>query len=203
MKEKLIERVKDLMSQKDMTAADLARKSGIRASSISDYLPGKYEPKQDKIDMMAQALNVNPAWLMGYENEDGKKGVRIPVLGQVAAGIPIDAIQEVIDWEEIPEKMSMRGDYYGLKIRGNSMEPLIDDGDTVIFRQQPDAESGDIVIALVNGGEGTCKKLKKYDDGIALISINSSYEPMIFTAKQVESLPVRIIGRVVELRRKF
>ena len=84
-----------------------------------------------------------------------------------------------------------------------SMEPTIKDGDTVIFRQQPDAETGDIVIALVNWGEGTCKKLKKYDDGIALISINPSYEPMIFTAKQVESLPVRIIGRVVELRRKF
>lgn len=67
MKEELIKRLKDLMKTREITAAELSRRSGIRASSISDYLKGKYEPKQDKIDKLAEALSVSPAWLMGYD----------------------------------------------------------------------------------------------------------------------------------------
>lgn len=132
-----------------------------------------------------------------------KHGVVINVLGRVAAGIPIEAIEEVIDTEEITEEMAHTGDFFGLKIKGNSMEPDIHDGDVVIVRQQDDAESGEIVIALVNGCDGICKRLKKYSDSIALISINPAYEPRYFTNKEVAEKPIRIIGKVVELRRKF
>ena len=90
-----------------------------------------------------------------------------------------------------------------MKISGNSMEPDIHDGDTVIVRKQDDADSDEIVIALVNGYDGVCKRLKKYSDSIALISLNPSYEPMYFSSKEVEEKPVRIVGKVVELRRKF
>lgn len=83
------------------------------------------------------------------------------------------------------------------------MEPDIHDGDTVIVRQQDGAENDEIVIALVNGNDGVCKRLKKYEDSIALVSINAKYEPMYFSAKEVMLKPVRIIGKVVELRRKF
>lgn len=69
MKEELIKRLKMLMAEREITAAELSRRSGIRASSISDYLKEKYEPKQDKIDLIAEALSVSPAWLMGYETK--------------------------------------------------------------------------------------------------------------------------------------
>ena len=83
------------------------------------------------------------------------------------------------------------------------MEPKISDGDIVIVRQQEDAESGDLVIALVNGEDATCKRLRKHDNGISLISTNPKYEPMFFTDKEVQEKPVKIIGKVVELRAKF
>ena len=83
------------------------------------------------------------------------------------------------------------------------MEPRMKEGDVVIVRQQDDAESGDIVIATVNGDEATCKRLMKYETGIALISTNPSYDPMLFSNKEIEEKPVRIIGKVVELRAKF
>ena len=83
------------------------------------------------------------------------------------------------------------------------MEPDIHDGDTVIVRKQDDAESDEIVIALVNGNDGVCKRLKKYADSIALISLNPSYEPMFFSQEEIDNKPVRIVGKVVELRRKF
>ena len=77
------------------------------------------------------------------------------------------------------------------------MEPKISDGDVVIVRQQEDAESGDIVIATVNGDEATCKRLRKYRDGIELVANNPTYEPLFFSNEDIINKPVRIIGRVV------
>ncbi len=127
----------------------------------------------------------------------------INVVGRVAAGLPIEAVENIIDTEEIPETLAMTGEFFGLKIHGNSMEPRICDGDVVIVRQQNDADSGDIIIALINGDDATCKRLRKYRDGIELISINPSYEPMFFSQKDISSKPVTIIGKVVELRGKL
>lgn len=90
-----------------------------------------------------------------------------------------------------------------MQINGDSMEPKFSKGDVVIVRKQDDAESGDIVIAMVNGDDATCKRLKKYQEGIGLVSTNPAYEPMYFSNKEIEEKPVRIIGKVVELRAKF
>ena len=132
-----------------------------------------------------------------------KKGVTINVLGCVAAGIPIEAIEDIIDTEEISEEMAATGEYFGLKIHGNSMEPRIMDGDVVIVKRQDDAESGDIIIATINGDEATCKRLRKLRDGIELISNNPSYNPMFYDNREIIEKPVRILGKVVELRGKF
>lgn len=127
---------------------------------------------------------------------------RIPVLGRVAAGIPIEAIEDILDWEELSGEIALTGEFFGLRIKGDSMEPSICNGDTVIVRQQDDAEDGDIVIALVNGNDAVCKCLKKYKSGLALVSKNSSYDPMYFTETEIDETPVRIIGKVIELRRR-
>ena len=84
-----------------------------------------------------------------------------------------------------------------------SMTPKISDRDIVIVRKQEDAEDGDIVIALINGNDAVCKRLKKYGENIALVSTNPAYPPMYFSPEEQENLPVRIIGRVVELRSRF
>lgn len=99
--------------------------------------------------------------------------------------------------------MAKTGEFFGLQIHGDSMEPRMCEGDVVIVRKQEDAESGDIVIAMVNGDDATCKRLRKYRDGIELISNNPSYEPMFFSNQEIQEKPVRIIGKVVELRGKF
>ena len=133
------------------------------------------------------------------------KGVRIPVLGYVRAGIPIDAIEEIIGWEEITPELASTGEFFCLEIKGDSMTPQIADGDIVVVRQQPDVESGDVGIVIVNGDEATCKKIIKYDEthSIGLVSFNASYDPMYFSETDIIEKPVAIIGKVVELRRKF
>lgn len=203
------ERIKEGMELRQLKQADLVEKTGISKGALSSYISGRYVPKQNNIFLIAKALNVNESWLMGNDvplerrKPDRKKGIVIPVLGRVAAGIPIDAIEEIIDTEEIAEELAQTGKFFGLQIKGDSMEPDIHNGDTVIVRQQEDAENDEIVIALVNGYDGVCKRLKKYENSIALVSLNANYEPLYFNKDEIDTKPVRIIGKVVELRRKF
>lgn len=132
-----------------------------------------------------------------------KKGVKIPVLGKVPAGVPVEAVEDIIDYEEITVEMAKDGEFFGLQIKGDSMEPRICAGDVVIVRKQDDAESGDLVVAMINGNEATCKRLMKYKDGIRLMPNNPTYEPLYFSNKEIEEKPVKIIGKVVENRQKY
>lgn len=140
---------------------------------------------------------------MGREDDSKTDVYRVPVLGRVAAGIPLYAAEDIIDWEELPKSWEHKGEYFGLKISGNSMEPRICDGDVVIIRRQDTCESGQIAIVLVNGDAATCKRVFFHDNGITLVSNNPMFPPRFYTCEEVSSLPVQIIGVVAELRAKL
>ena len=129
--------------------------------------------------------------------------VTIPVLGDVAAGLPIEAVENLVDYEEIDQAMAASGEHFGLRLKGDSMEPRMKDGDVVIVRKQEDVESGDTAVVLVNGNSATVKRIKKGPSGISLIPNNPAYDPMFYTCDEIAQLPVRILGKVVELRGKF
>lgn len=202
----LYKNIKRLREEKGLSQDALAKMTGYSdRSSITKIEKGQVDLQQSKIELFAKALGTTSRELVGWGNApfQKQKGITINVLGRVAAGIPIEAVEEIIDTEEITEALAKTGTFFGLQIHGNSMEPRMCDGDVVIVRQQDDAETGDIVIALVNGDDATCKRLRKYRDGIELISNNPSYEPMFFSNEEISSKPVKIIGKVVELRGKF
>jgi repressor LexA len=115
----------------------------------------------------------------------------------------VEAVEEVLDYEEITPQMAATGEFFALRIRGQSMEPRMLDGDVVIVRQQNDINSGEVGVFLVNGDEATVKKARKQDDGILLIPYNSDFDSMFYSNDAIEQLPVRVIGKVVELRGKF
>lgn len=203
----LYKNIKARRNELRMTQIDLAEKLGYADKSmISKIEKGLVDLPQSKILAFAEVLKVTPGELMGLdgtEKQSAQKGVQIKVYGRVAAGIPLEMIEDVIDIEEISEEMARTGNFFGLRIKGDSMTPDICDGDTVIIRQQDDAESGDIVIATINGDEATCKRLRKYKDGIELIAINPSYGTLEFSNEEIARKPVKILGKVVESRRKF
>lgn len=189
-----------------LSQSELAKKLDVSASTISMYEVGNREPDFETEEKIADFFNTDLNTLRGKSVETffTKSNITINVLGRVAAGLPMEAVENIIDTEEISEEMAKTGTYFGLKIKGDSMEPRIYENDVVIVRKQDDAESGDIVIALVNGDDAVCKRLLKYSGGISLVSLNSSkYEPMMFSYEDVEKKPVRIIGKVVELRGKI
>lgn len=204
------ERIKELRKQKGFTQQELAQKLGLKDSAIAKYENGRVENiKRSTLAEMAKILECSPVYLLGLDVNDKTdlsnsiQGVEIPVLGRVAAGIPITATEYIIDTEEISLAMASDGEYFALQIKGDSMEPKISNGDVVIVRKQSDADDGDLVIALVNGDDAVCKRLKKYEGGIALLSNNPSYEPLYFSNKEIDDKPVSIIGKVKELRAKF
>lgn len=206
---KLYENIKKYRKALGLTQTELAELVGYTdGSMITKIESGKVDISRSKVYEFAKVLQTTPVVLMGLDEEIEKenkrpRGVRIPVLGRVAAGIPIDAIEEVIDYEEISEEEARQGEYFGLQIKGDSMYPRILDGDVVIVRKQNYASNSDVVIVLVNGNEGTCKQFYKYDDHVELKPFNPMYQPMKFNKEEVDNLPVQIIGKVVELRGKF
>ena len=157
-----------------------------------------------KIQLLADYFKIEKSDLIEKKsNMTLSQGIKIPVLGAVPAGIPITAIEDIIDYEEIPQSWSNQGEFFGLRIKGNSMYPKLENGDVVIVKKQSIADNGDVVIAMVNGDDATCKRYKRTDTGIMLTSDNSEYTPMFYTDEQIQSLPVIIIGKVVESRKKF
>ena len=128
---------------------------------------------------------------------------RIPVLGRVAAGTPIEACEDILDYVYMDKKYENDGyKYFALKIQGHSMEPTIMDGDTVIVRQQDTIETGQIAIVLVDGEDATAKEVKEAPEGITLIGHNAAvYTPHFYSNEDIETLPLRVLGRVIEVRR--
>lgn len=204
-REVFAKKFKYYMDLNNKTQADLINDLGISSSTISNWYTGQKLPRMGKIQMLADYFGINKSDLIEEKNENhSRTGIRIPVLGYVAAGIPMDAIEYILDYEEIPQEMAKSGEYFALKIKGDSMEPRICDGDIVIVRKQPDVNNGEIAIVLVNGYEATCKKITKNESGINLVPLNTSgYEVMFYSNEQIYNLPVTILGKVVELRSKF
>lgn len=193
--------IKHYMNLRGKERTDVCRDLNIKYTTFTDWVNGKTYPRIDKIEAMARYFGVSKADLVEDQNKTESVGVMIPLLGRVAAGIPITAVENIIGQEEISRNMAITGEFFALRIKGDSMSPYIMDGDVVVVKQQNDAETGDIVIALINGHDGCCKKLRKLKTGIMLLSLNPSYEPMIFNHAEIDSTPVYILGKVVEIRR--
>ncbi len=199
-----MERLKILRQKHGLTQAELGEKIGVNQNTISNWESGKRNADFPNLSKLAEMFKCTTDYLLEVSDVESvsKKGVQIPVLGYVKAGIPIERIQEIVDYEEISEDMAKKGDFFGLKVKGDSMEPRIKDGDVVIVRKQPDILSGEVAIVCV-GDDVTIKEVSKSRSGITLVPYNHAYRVMNFTNSEVRNLPVTVIGKVVELRARF
>ncbi|MBQ6579434.1 MAG: helix-turn-helix domain-containing protein [Oscillospiraceae bacterium] len=198
---------KNLRKDNNLTQAELAKKLGVAPSTVGMYERGQREPDFETLEKIANYFSVNMNTLLGKENEtdiaSGSLGIKIPVLGKVAAGIPITAVENILDYEEISSEMASSGEYVALKIQGSSMEPRMFEGDVVIVRVQSSVEHGEVAVVMVDGSEATVKKVQFQSSGILLQPFNPSYEPIFYSNEEIEKLPVRIFGKVVECRQKY
>jgi repressor LexA len=193
---------------------------------MTNYLKGSYEAKQDNVYALSLILDVDEAWLMGCDvpmerkndadtDKDllkkigaiplsGENMVKIPILGTVKAGYNYLAEENIVGTIKVNMDLVKDGsEYFALKVKGDSMQPVLYEDDVVIIKRQNDCEDGQIAVVLINGDEGTIKKVKKSSNGIWLQPFNNNYEPLVFTNDEIENIPVKIIGVVKQLQREF
>lgn len=195
-------RLKELRKLAGYTQDKLAKALSVSRSTVAMWETSSHAPDYQTLAKLAEIFGVSADYILGIDSTEKKKNI-VPVLGDVAAGIPIEAVTDIVDYEEIDDAMAASGEHFGLRIKGSSMEPRMMEGDVVIVRKQDTAETGDTVVALVNGDSATVKKIKYTPAGIYLIPTNPAHEVQFYSPQDVEQLPVRVIGKVVELRAKY
>ena len=194
-------KLKEIRQRCKRTQQEVADYLSVDRSTVTKWEGGKYDPDNATLIRLAMYYGTTVDDLLGVAPV---KGVRVPIYGSVPAGVPLEAIENIEGYEEITPALASKGEYFALKIKGESMSPFILNNDIVIVRKQSEIESGDIAIVLVNGDEATCKTVKISDDGITLIGHNTLvYPPHFYSQKEIATLPVRIIGRVVEVKRSL
>lgn len=197
-------RLKQLRKSSGKTQRDLAKSLYVTASSIGMYERDERTPSPDVLKKYADIFDVSLDYILGNSRnlKKGQDYATINIYGSIPAGIPIEAIEDISDTEDISFKdFDKNKTYIGLKVEGDSMYPKYLDGDTIILELTPDCESGTDAAVYVNGYEATLKTVIKNDNGtITLKPINTSYSPKTY-GKDDE--PIKILGIVKEIRRKI
>ena len=197
------ENIRHFRKAKGMTLRELESLVGITNSTLSKYERNKIPISTMVVEKISKALNVSPTTLMGWDvPEDaafGSDNVEVPNLGEVAGGIPVDAIEDRCNKFSITEALARTGQFATFEIKGNSMSPRINDGDTVLVKYQPMVSSGDVAILYMNDFQVTCKKVFFLDDGKVKIQAYNEevYGTKVYTKKELEDMNFRILGKVI------
>ena len=193
-------KIREARKRAGLSQNELAKAIGVTQGAVSHWEQGMNDPDTYQLLELSKLLNASMEELIGHEIQSR---TMIPVLGVVRAGIPISAVEEVLGYEEITPHMAAQGEYFALKIKGDSMLPRIRNGDIVIVKIQDYAESNSVCVVFVGNEDATIKTIRWDSAGLWLIPNNPAYESKFYSKKDIESLPVQILGRVVELRAKL
>lgn len=183
---------------------DIARDLDQPYTTVTGWCKGEFYPRIDKIQLLANYFGIQKSDLV--ENKDktdvlGNPVISIPIIGTVKAGYDFLAQENWIGTVDIDKKIAKSGEFFALKVKGDSMAPLFLEGDTVILKKQNDCENNQVAVVIINGDEGTLKKVKKTEEGIILQAYNPAYGPVFYTNNEIKETPIIIAGVFQELRR--
>ena len=197
-------RIKLLREEKKIRQDELAKVLSISPSAVGMYERDEREPNDEITLKLANYFGVSTDYLLGKsDNRNSDVPIsRIPILGTVKAGYDWLAEENIVDYITLKENIPNVNEYYALRITGDSMLPLLAEGDLVIVHDQDDVESGQTAVVLINGEEATVKKVVKTNEGIELHAMNPYYPVRKFTFEDMQKIPVKIIGRVREAKIK-
>lgn len=202
------ERLRTALNAKRISATELSRLTKIPKSAISQYLSGAFKPKQTRIYILAQALNVSEAWLMGFDVPTNKttpatniSAHKIPVLGCISAGLPLYAEEHIESYTYTDHNGG--AEYFALRVKGDSMNAAqINDGNIIIVRKQSTIENGEIAVVRVGNEDATVKRYKQDGNIVQLIpqSFNPNHQIQFYNTKETE---INILGKVIECKIEF
>lgn len=203
-------RIRELRKERNMNQTEFAKALNVHQTAVSQWETEKTVPDIENMKVVADYFGVSLDYLLCRTDDPNEVlaphvslgAVRVPVLGVIPAGIPIEAIEDIIDWEEIPQEWARGGrEFFGLKISGDSMSPRYESGDVVIFRRTDVCENGQDCAVMVNSDDATFKRVKYGEKGMMLVPLNPEYETRVFSPDEVQQLPVRVVGVAVQIRR--
>ena len=193
-------RLRQLREEQGLYQSDVAKIIGVTTSAYSFYETEKRNMTPEIVKQLAHFFGVSTDYLLGVN--DNKR--LLPVLGVVKAGYDHLVSENIIDYIDPVMRLADPENYYGLVVKGDSMSPLFDEGDYLIVHKTDGYfDNNDICIVLVANEEDTVKKVVKTDDGLELHAFNPYYPVKRFTSKEVEELPVRVVGVVVRQIRNW
>lgn len=197
-------RIKLLREELNMTQQELANKLDGAKSTVAMYEKGDRKPSMEVLLKLSEIFDCSIDYILGKSNNRNNDIAvsKIPILGTVKAGYDWLAEENIVDYITLKENIPNVGEYYALRITGDSMLPLLAEGDLVIVHDQDDVESGQTAVVLINGEEATVKKVVKTKEGIELHAMNPYYPVKKFTFEDMQKIPVKIIGRVKEAKIK-
>ena len=198
-------RIRSLRLQKSLKQEELAKIINVSQASLSGYENEKYEPDKKTLLKLATFFGVTVDYLLGFDKPAGcleKTYSNIPVYRKLRTDVPNQFPEEIHYCKPFGSRTTTKGEYFGLKVSGDRMEPRICEGDVIIARRQTNANTGDIVIVQISTDYAAVMELIKYGSGITLVSFNPKYRPKSFSNEEIVSLPVVVMGKAVELRRR-
>ena len=203
------DQLRALRKERKVTQGELAARLGLSQQAVAKWESGKATPDPHTLRRMADILEVSVDSLLERRAQAPLPGlglwrpaapeVRLPVLGTVKAGYGACAFEE--DYGTEPANVRNPEEYFYLIVRGDSMEPRIRGGDLALVHRQPDVESGELAVVLVDGEEGTLKRVLKKDGAVILQPFNQSYQTQVFIGEEINRLTV--VGKVVETKAKW
>lgn len=199
-------KIRELRNLFGLSQKELAKSLSIPQNTFSQYETGKRAPDFETLKKIANYFNVTVDYLLGDSSEPLPQTgiIRVPVYGVIPAGIPMSAIEDILDYEEMPESRDTVGkEFFALRLKGDSMFPNYLDGDIVIFQRQDTCDSGKDCAVMVNGDDATFKRIERKTNGIMLKPLNPNYDTLFFTNKEIEELPVRLLGVAIQIRRNL
>lgn len=206
-------KIKQLRTQLGYSQTKFAQLLHVTQGAVSQWESGSTRPDTEQLISISKLFNVSMDSLTESKEDfiqlkprkSGKKEyISIPILGSIPAGIPFEAIEDILDWEDLAVDCTLPGKkYFGLRITGDSMEPEYRSGDTIIIQQQEYCNSGDDCAVMVNGNDATFKRVRLQENGLTLQPLNPKYDPRFFTSQEIQELPVRILGVCIEIRRRI
>lgn len=201
-------RLKQLREERGLSQAEIAKIMGVGRTTYLKWETGENKPTR-KLNQLSNFFNVSVDYLLGKTNlrkaVTGKafnSGVKIPVLQHITSAKPFANTQNILNYEEITLELASTGDFFALIVTNEVMSPKLEIGDVLIVKKQTSLETDEVAVLFVPGEkEATIQKIRKVDGGILLYGYNiENYPPKFYSHTQLETQPLRILGKVIESR---
>lgn len=194
-------RLKEIRKYLNMTQKNLADKLNVKQNTVSYWENGRRQIDLEMAKRISEIAGCTVEYLIGGERGE-KLALKVEDVDAFSEGVPVEAIYDMTDYETvlIDDK---KKNHFVIRVKEDGMEPYININDIVILRGQDSASSGDIVLVKTIDGKLLIKEYLRHKEGVSFISYNRKYPPVFYSKEEMKTLPIKIIGRVMELRRKF